>query len=143
MARSLSSVVTKGWSSGVQAISGAAPQVVSSKTFDTRLAARGSLSCHIDYDIKTTSITYTPSWQVSQDGSTWVSVRPSNAAADVVFATGSGTDAAGAIVLAAPDVVYGYPYCKVIVTTAAGSGAGAGHDDATFSFSYNKSFGGS
>jgi len=137
--RSLSQVVSKVLSSGVVALSGAAPQVANGNTFDTRRAAKGSLAAHIDYDIKTTSITYTATWQVSLDGATFVGTHPSNGAADVVLATGSGTDAAGHIVLSAPDCIYAYRYCRLIITTAAASGAGAGHDDVTIAYSYLKS----
>lgn len=139
MARPLSIVVTKGWTSGVQAISGAAPKTVNSKTFDTRLAAKGSLAAHIDYNCLTNTITFTATWQISTDGTNWYPVRPSNAAADVAFVTGTGVQITTSIVLNAPDSVYAYPYVRLLVTSGTGAGQGAAKDDCTFFFSYVKS----
>lgn len=141
--RSLSQVFSKQYDSGVLGLTGAAPQVADGKTFITGLAARGSLSAEIDYDILTNTITFTATWQVSVDGTNWVACRPSNAAADVAFATGTGAQVAGKVVLSAPDIVYGYRYCRLIVTTGTGVGQGAGKDDVDISYSYVKSSNGS
>ena len=140
MSRSLATIVSKGFAIVATAFTGAAPKIVSGNAFNTALAARGSLSAHVDYNISTSSITYTGTWQVSLDGSTWVACHPTNGAADVALcAAGTGSLVTAGKVLDAPDCVYGYRYARFIVTTAVGSGGGLGVDDAAVSYSYVKS----
>jgi len=143
MSRPYSQVITKGFVSAVLAIVGAT-QTAAGTTFDTKQAARNSLSAQIDYNIKTTSITFTAVWEVYDAGAAaWVPVAPSNGAANVAFATGTGTDVAGSIVLDAPRAVYGYPLCRCVVQNAVESGVGSTHDNVTISYSFDKSTNGS
>lgn len=143
MARSLSQVLTKVYPTAVIPFTGAAPQVANGNTFDTRLAARDSLSAHILYNILTNTITFTAQWQVSDDGSVWVPCKPSNAAADVIFATGNAGQVTARLCLVAPSAVYGFRYCRLIITTGVGVGQGAAKDDALISYSFCKSGNGS
>lgn len=137
--RSLAAVVSKGFTSGVVALTGAAPITGAGTTFDTRQAARDSLSCQLDYNIKANNLTYTATWQVSVDGSTWVTARGPNAPADVTFATGNASDVAGSLCLSAPQSVYGYRYCRISVTTGGAATGVVGHDNFTATYSYVKS----
>ncbi len=144
MARPYSRVIFGANNSGVQAISGTAPQVVTSTAFECRQAQAHTLSCELDYDILTNTITFTATWQVSKDGTNWINhATVQNNAASVVFATGTGAQVAGKLIIGAPDGVYGFPYARCVVTSGTGSGQGAGKDDVTFSFNYVKSFNGS
>lgn len=97
-----------------------------------------ALSALVTADCETDTMTLTPVWQVSEDGSTWVDVAalPNNAA-NVVWLTGTaGADAAATKVFPAPDLVYAWKYARfgllVGVTT------GAAGDTYTMSYTYRQ-----
>jgi hypothetical protein len=144
MARPYSRVVWRGFTSGSIALTGAAPQVADGLAFDTKLAQVGSLSAELQYDVTVSTLTYTASWQVSVDGTNWLTVaNGAQNAAGVVFATGTGSKVTSKLVVEAPLCVYAYPYARALVTTGVGVAGGAGSEDVTVLYNYVKSFNGS
>lgn len=128
---------------GVLALSGAAPQTAAGKTLNPRAASEGTLSLFVKWKITTNTLTYTLKWQVSMDASTWDDVHPSNNAAIVVLATGTGSGVTAQKVVDAPAAVYGYNYARAIVVTGTASGGGAGVDEIqALSYSFRKPFNG-
>lgn len=84
----------------------------------------GSLSAELTVEAETDTLTMTAQWQLSDDNSTWVNVQPSNNAADVVLATGTGgDDAVVTVVLDAPAACYGANYARCTVSNGAATGA--------------------
>lgn len=81
-----------------------------------------ALSARVTGTAATATITYTGSWQGSNDGTTWETFAngPQNAAS-VVLAT--GTSAAFVKLVPAPDQVYGYRFVRYVVTTGVATGA--------------------
>jgi len=97
--------------------------------------ALGSLSATVTVDAETDTITLTPVWQVSNDASTWIDARPSNAAANVALATGtSSPDAAVTAVVSAPAAAYGFRYARCNVRV--GVTTGTANDTATIAYNY-------
>lgn len=138
-----SRVIVRTFDQGNLALSGAAPQTTTTKVFDCKGAAEGTLSCYVRWKITTNTLTYTLKWQVSVDGTTWDDVRPSNNAAVVTLATGTGGAVTAAVVLDAPASVYGYNNVRCIITTGVASAGGAGVDEIqAFNFSFRKPFNG-
>lgn len=83
----------------------------------------GSLSAEFTVDAETNTITLAGIWQISDDGSTWLTVSPENNAATVVLATGTaGADAAVTKVLSAPAACYGARFARAAVQTGVTTG---------------------
>ena len=102
-------------------------------TLPVELMEPHSLSAEFLVDAETDTITISGIWQVSDDGSTWVDVKPENNAAIVVLATGTaGADAAVTVVLSAPPAVYGARFVRAAVRNAVATGAAAD----TYSIAY-------
>lgn len=86
----------------------------------------GTLSMLVTVDAETENLTITPLWQVSNDNSTWVTLKPQNNAAPVILATGtSGADAAVTAAIEAPQGVYGWRYARGAVQNGVATGASA------------------
>lgn len=95
----------------------------------------GSLSATCVFEAETNTLTLTPVWQVSNDGSTFLDVYPENDAAYVAMATGtSGDDAAVTRVISAPAGVYGWRYARC--NARVGVTTGTANDLATISYNY-------
>ena len=95
----------------------------------------GSLSATFVVDAETNTITLAAGWEVSADGSTWVTVAnaPQNPAS-VVLATGtSGADASVTRVVPAPSCVSGHRFARAVVI----NGAATGTANDTYAISYN------
>src|ERR1019366_8078877 len=107
------------YDSGGVALTGASP--VTGVGLDVgpslSLAAPGTLSCTILYNIKATNLTYTAKWQVATLAAptTWVDVATVTDAARTAFATGGGSDVAGTFLLDAPMSVYAFPHVRCVV----------------------------
>lgn len=95
----------------------------------------GTLSATVTVDAETNTITLTPIWQASRDGSAWTDVHPENNAAYVAQATGTGgADPAVTRVLSAPAGVYGFRFARVVVRVGVVDGAVA--DSTTIAYNY-------
>jgi hypothetical protein len=102
---------------------------------NARLKVKG-LSALVSADCETSTMTLAASWQVSNDGSTWVDVAngPQNAAS-VVFATGTaGADPVVNKAFPAPDAVYGWRKARLVLTNGVTTGGAA--DVWTISYCY-------
>lgn len=117
--------------------SGAAPKTLSGASISTRNVALGSLSAKVAAVAKTSTTTITANWQVSDDGSTWVDAKAANNAANVLICTGTGSSVTTTVMLAAPDAVYGWNFCRVQAVTGTSTADGT-DDGATFSYRYLK-----
>jgi hypothetical protein len=92
----------------------------------------GTLSANTDFTANTSTMTMTPVWQVSTDGTNWRDAFIENDAAFVVQATGTAAISKRAV--SAPTAVYGFRYarlnCRIGVATAGAS------DLAVISYNY-------
>lgn len=95
-----------------------------------------NLSALVVVDCETSTMTMTGSWQVSNDGATWVDVsNGTQNAAGVVLATGTaGADAAVTKAYPAPDAVYGWRKARFALTNGVTTGGAA--DVWTISYCY-------
>lgn len=126
------------------AISGSAPQTVNGNTLSVpnpnagsgNAIEPGTLSALVVARLTTNTITVTGKWQVSADGSTWYDAAPSNNAANVAIATGTGTLATTNKVLSAPEACYGWSKVRFSVVSGVASGGGAGVDEVAISYNY-------
>jgi hypothetical protein len=108
----------------ITVLTGAAPQVGAGNTVTMGGLVAGTLSAHIEMSVKTSTLTETPSWQVSDDNTNWYDVKVSNNAANVATAAGTGATVTTKVDLQAPASVHGHKYARAIVTTAVGVGDG-------------------
>lgn len=94
-----------------------------------------ALSALVTVDCETDTLTMTGLWQVSNDGTTWVTVsNGTQNAAGVVFATGTaGADAAVTKCFEAPQAVYGWRKCRFAIQNGGTTGASVD----TYSIGYN------
>ncbi len=95
-----------------------------------------SLGCTIEYLVTVNTLTMTAEWQFSDDGTNFYPVRGSNGAANVAFATGTGSLVTSQVALSALGVLYGKRYARVVVKTAGASAGGAGSEEVRISYSY-------
>lgn len=95
-----------------------------------------NLSALVDVDCETSTMTMTGFWQVSNDGSTWVTVtHGTQNASGVVLATGTaGADANVTRVFEAPQAVYGWRKARFSIIN--GVAAGASTDTYAISYSF-------
>ena len=70
----------------------------------------------------TSTLTWTGKWQISNDNATWIDVRQSNNAANVVLATGTAA-ATGDIAIDAPYSVYGSRFARFVLVNGVATGA--------------------
>lgn len=94
------------------------------------------LSALVVVDCETDGLVMTGSWQVSNDGATWVNVtNGTQNAAGVALATGTaGADAAVTKCFVAPDAIYGWRKARFAITNTIATGATA--DTWAISYSY-------
>lgn len=92
-------------------IAGAAATVVTGNSISMSSITPGTLSALVTLIVETNTVTLIPSWQVSNDGSTWYTVQGSNGSTR----TGTGTTATTNEVLALKDTVT-WRYARVAVT---------------------------
>lgn len=95
-----------------------------------------SLSALVTVDSETSTMTIGASWQVSNDGTTWVDLaNGSQNAASVVLATGTaGADAAVTKAIPAPEALYGWRKARLALTNGVATGGAA--DVYTISYCY-------
>lgn len=121
----------------VTALTGTAPQVGVGNTMLMANVMPGTLSAKMALSCKTSSITQTPSWQVSNDASTWLAVKATQNPAQVATAAGTGSQVVTTIVLLGDAALSGWRYARVITTTAAATADGSTTGDAyTISYSW-------
>lgn len=116
---------------------GAAPKSLYSAAVPTSQVLFGSLACTVAVAAKTSTTTFTATWQVSPDNSTWIDVVEPNNPASVALATGTGSSVTTTKVIAAPLAVYAYKQARIRVTTAVSTADGT-DDGVTFTTHYLK-----
>lgn len=92
-----------------------------------------TVAADVSMVVQTSSLTLTPSWQVSDDNSTWKDLFAQNSAANVATAAGTGSPVTTARTIAFPGTAA--RYVRAIVTTA-GATAGATVDTYAISYRY-------
>ncbi len=94
-----------------------------------------NLSALVSVDCETSTMTMTGFWEVSNDGSTWVTVtHGTQNAAGVVLATGTGgADATVTRAFEAPQAVYGWKKARFSII----NGVAAGNTVDTYAISYS------
>lgn len=116
-------------------LTGAAPQVGAGNSVLMQNVTPGTLSAKIVMVVKTSSMTMTPSWQVSDDGgSTWINVKTASNASQVATAAGTGSNVTTTIQMDGSMALSGHRLVRAIVTTAAGTADGAND---SYAISYN------
>jgi hypothetical protein len=113
---------------GQTAIAGAAASTFAGATQDMSLVQPGTLMARCVATIATGSLTLTPSWQVSDDASTWENVKPMNNAANVAIT------ATSTLHLEGPSCLSGKKYARAVFLSA-GATATTG-DFKRFSYSF-------
>lgn len=92
-------------------IAGAAATVVTGNSISMASITPGTLSALVTLTVETNTVTLIPSWQVSNDGSTWVTVQGSNG----TTRTGTASPVVTSEVLALKDSIV-WRYARVAVT---------------------------
>ena len=111
-----------------------ATTVTGGPTLNTSVFEKGTLSADVTVDAETDTITMSLVWEVSNDASTWMRLAISNNPAVVALATGTtGADASVTRVIAAPDQVSGWRYCRASIL----NGVVTGTTNDTYSIAYN------
>ncbi len=113
---------------GQVAAAGAAGTVFAGTALETSKFEPGTLMARVLVTIGTGSLTFAPSWQVSDDNSTWENVKVENNAANVA-ATATTT-----LHLVGPKCLSGKKWVRASVLSA-GATAASG-DFTNFSYSY-------
>lgn len=94
----------------------------------------GTLSAYLIITAATSSVTITPSWQVSNDGSTWTTVKLSSLNSPAIaVATGAQNVTT---VVAPPQMVHGYQWARCLLNVAGATGAAA--DTYSIGYSYKQ-----
>lgn len=122
--------------SGTLGLVGAAPQTggaVTANKVPMEIVERNTLSALLYAKATTASLTITPVWQVSQDGTNWYDAVGANNPANVVLVTAAADDT---VQIAAPDCVYGARYARLVVLTAGAIGADSPDDEFSVSYSF-------
>ena len=121
---------------GVLGLVGAAPLTggaVTANKVPMGTVERNTLSALLYAKATTGSLTITPKWQVSQDGTNWYDAAPANNPANVVLVTAS---ADATVQIEAPDCAYGALYARLVVVTAGATGGDSPDDEFSVSYSY-------
>jgi len=87
----------------------------------------GSLAAELTTLAETNTLTITPKWQVSKDGTNWLDVAsaPGGAAYTAQSTGTAGGDVAVTRVIQAPMAVYAYQFARVAIVNAVVTGAAA------------------
>lgn len=80
------------------------------------------LAAIVNVTAATSTLTWTGKWQVSNDNSTWIDLRQSNNAANVVLATGTSA-ATGDIAFDVPYAAYGFRFTRFVLVNGVVTGA--------------------
>lgn len=106
--------------------SGAAPKYLAGGAVSMLEVQFGTLSALCTVQAETSTLTIAAIWQVSTDGTTYYNVAgTANNAANVVIATGTGSDDDPVTVcIPAPDAVYAYPWARLRLASGVGSADG-------------------
>jgi hypothetical protein len=102
------------------------------------IAKVGSLTALVSFTANTSTLTVAGKWQGSNDSTTWVDLFSANNAANVTYAT--GTLAAKAASLDAPQGAYGWRFSRFVFVTGVTTGAAA--DVGTIAYNYRQLIGG-
>jgi hypothetical protein len=113
---------------GQTAAAGAAGTVFAGTAIDMSRIEPGSLMARCVATIATASLTMTPSWQVSDDNSTWENVKVANNAANVALS------ATATVHLEGPTCLSGKKWARAVMTGAAATATTG--DFTRFSYSY-------
>ena len=106
---------------------------VSGGTLQSKDVEPGSLSAIFVVDAETSTLTSSAFWQGSDDGSTWYDIYPSNNAAVVALATGTGgADASVTRAVSAPTAAHGFRNIRAV----ARNGVVTGNAVDTYSIQY-------
>jgi hypothetical protein len=82
--------------------------------------AEGTLSAYLILTAATASLTITPSWQVSNDGSTWTTVKLNSLnTAAIAVATGAQNVTTA---IEPPRMVHGYQWARCLLNVAGATG---------------------
>lgn len=114
---------------GQTGIAGAAGTVFAGNAIDMSRVEPGSLMARMVATIVTGSLTLTPSWQVSDDGTTWENLKVANNAANVAIS------ATATIQLEGPVCLSGKKWARAVFTSA-GATAVVTDDFKRMSYSY-------
>lgn len=101
-----------------------------SNSVQTYQIVPGTLSAYFKTVIGTSTLTFTASWQVSNDNTTFYDVKSHNNVANVAVSASS------TLILNAPDAAFGWKYARVQVTTGATAAATGTGDNYDVRFSY-------
>lgn len=103
---------------------------------------RDTLSCHVNVDAETNTITLTAKFQVSDDNSTWYDLAgDAQNPANVLLATGTGgADAAVDRVLPVPTQALGWKWVRPALVNLVATGAAADTYSFTFHFRVDQDF---
>jgi hypothetical protein len=108
--------------------------ITAGPTVVTNAFEQGTLCADVTVDAETSTITMGVVWQVSNDASTWKTLVLPNNPATVVLATGTGgADAPVSRVIAAPESVSGWRYCRASIQNLVADGT----TNDTYSIAYN------
>lgn len=100
-------------------VAGVAGTVVTGTTVLLKNLRAGSTICaEVAMIVKTSSLTMTPSWQVSVDGTTFLDLVPLNSAANVATVGGTGSAVTTTRVIALPGMPLPFKYARIKVLTA-------------------------
>lgn len=126
--KSLSATATTAVAAG-STVTGASTNIVSMDRIQpgTWLVAKTSMV------VNTTSLTLTPKWQGSQDGTNWEDLFQANSAANVATAAGTGSNVTTARSIMLP--VVPYKYARLVWVTA-GATAHATNDTVAVSYAW-------
>ncbi len=94
------------------AAAGTDPTVFPGGTLSTAKVEPGTLSARVEVTIATGSLKMTPSWQVSNDGSSWEDVK------SMTDDRPTGLCVTSVIHLASPNCLSGKRYCRAILTSS-------------------------
>lgn len=123
--------------SGVLALTGAAPQAANGTTLLTTGIEPGTLSVSLTALVTVNLLTYVGKWQVASDAAlTWIDCFPANNAAQVTIATGTGSSVTHTRRIDAPAAAYGALYARYVVTTGAQSALGAASEEVTLAYNF-------
>lgn len=103
-------------SSAITAVA-AGTDVTGTAVSTSNMANDGAMFAEIAMGVKTSSLTMTPSFDVSVDNSTWLPYKQTNNAANVATAAGTGSLVTTTVVIALPNAK-AWPYVRAKITTA-------------------------
>ena len=103
----------------------AAGTTASGTALSLRNVQQGTLSAYCDISALTNTLTISGYWQVSNDDSTYIKVVPTNNAATVVFATGTGSAVTADVVVPLPAECFGWKYARFQCISGVATGGNA------------------